>query len=221
MKAETWEEFQALPEAVREDVLEKRRTWNVGDSHWYQHLFAGFTQEMAELGIEVGEIYFSGFWSQGDGACFNGRLNNQEKFFAQSEMAKYAILGEEGPLNLDVAKWVSSGRYCHEHTLSFDFSYDDTEPEESEYESPLRYQIARISYDETEKLISGFEGDFEEWIKGKCRDLYSTLEKEYEYQTSDEQIVESLIANECLNEAIKQACEALGIEEPEVEDEHV
>lgn len=220
MKAETWEEFQALPEAVRNDVLEKRRYWNVDDESWYSDIFIQFRDEMKEVGIHAGEIYFSGFWSQGDGACFQGHLNDQALFFALPEMAKYAAL-KDAPYNLHRVGWVSDGRYCHEHTLRFDFEMNDEPPDENDFDSPVRYQAAKIAHADAVELFESFEEPFKEWVRGKCRDLYHTLEEEYEHQTSDEQVVESLIANECLNEAIEQACEALGIEEPEDEDEHV
>lgn len=220
MKADTWEEFQALPEAVRDDVLEKRRTWNVDDSHWYSHIFDRFREEMEAVGIHAGEIYFSGFWSQGDGACFQGHLDDQALFFALPEMAEYAAL-KDSLYGIRKVAWVSQGMYSHEYTLRFEFELNDEWPDEPDFDSPVRYQAAKVAHADAMELFKKFEEPFREWVRQKCRGLYRTLEKEYEHQTSDEQIVESLIANECLNEAIEQACEALGIEEPETDDEHV
>lgn len=221
MKADTWEEFQALPEAVRNDVLEKRRYWNVDYESWYEHLIDDFKEDMAELGVAVNQVYFSGFYSQGDGACFDGRIDDKTKLFALPEFAEYAAL-KEGEHGLYSVSWYSRGRYCHEESLNFSFSLNqENEPWERNYDNPLRYQVDKIAYDDAMALMAKFEPAFTEWVKSKCRELYSTLEEEYDYQTEDEQVIESLIANDCLNEAVAQACEALGIEEPEDEDEHV
>lgn len=217
MNITTWEEFQALPDNVREDVLEKRRYWNVDDESWHEHIIDGFKEQMAELGITANQVYFSGFYSQGDGACFEGSIDDKEKVFALPEFAEFAAL-KEGEHGLYSVSWYSRGRYCHEESLSFEFSPNDgSEPWERNYDNPLRYQVDKIAYDDAMALMAKFEPVFTEWVKSKCRELYSTLEEEYEYQTEDEQVVESLIANDCLNEAVAQACEHLEVEL----DEHV
>lgn len=217
MNITTWEEFQALPDNVREDVVEKRRYWNVEDEHWHQHIIDGFKEQMAEVGITANQVYFSGFCSQGDGACFDGWIDDRAKVFALPEFVEFAALGE-GERSLRSADWSSRGRYCHEETLSFEFSLnEESEPWERDYDNPLRYQIDKITYDDAIALMAKFEPVFTEWIKSKCRELYNTLEEEYDHQTEDEQIVESLIANDCLNEAVAQACEHLEVEL----DEHV
>lgn len=214
MNITTWEEFQALPDNVREDVVEKRRYWNVEDEYWHEHLIDDFKKGMAELGIRANMVYFSGFCSQGDGACFDGRIDDKTKLFALPEFAAF----KEFAHSLYNVTWSSRGNYCHEETLSFEFSLnEESEPWELDYDNPLRYQVDKIAYDDAMALMAKFEPVFTEWIKSKCRELYNTLEEEYDYQTEDEQVVESLIANDCLNEAVAQACEHLGVEL----DEHV
>lgn len=217
MNITTWEEFQALPDNVREDVLEKRRYWNVDGESWHEHIIDGFKEQMAELGITANQVYFSGFYSQGDGACFEGSIDDTIKVLDLPEFTQFAAL-KEGERCLRAVSWYSRGRYCHEESLNFSFSLnEESEPWARDYDNPLRYQADKIAYDDAMALMTKFEPAFTEWVKSKCRELYSTLEEEYDYQTEDEQVVESLIANDCLNEAVAQACEHLGVEL----DEHV
>jgi hypothetical protein len=61
---------------ISESLIDKYRHINVEHVEWWDSEYDCFKQDMAEVGIEVDNIYFSGFWSQGDGACFEGKIDN-------------------------------------------------------------------------------------------------------------------------------------------------
>ena len=74
---------------------------------------------------------------------------------------------------------------------------------------------------------SSLEQDVVVWVKTKCRELYNQLEEEYESLTSDEVILDTLEANDMLEDAAREAREELGYEletetqvEPAVEASH-
>ena len=42
---------------------------------WYEHTINDFKDSLESLGFEEVQINFTGFWSQGDGACFHGKYS--------------------------------------------------------------------------------------------------------------------------------------------------
>lgn len=130
-------------------------------------------------------VYFSGFCSQGDGACFEGTWRASDVNLRG--LKKYAPRDKElhriARALRDVAKRepnasgtsTHTGRGYHEHSVT----------------------LALESYRERERddLAETVEA-WEEATRDLMRWLYRTLEKEYEYQTWGEGAVESILANE-------------------------
>lgn len=216
MKAGTYDEFLALPKAVRDHVLDKNRDWNVEHYEWWDCVYEQFKEDMYAKGISVDRMQFSGFWSQGDGASFNGGIHDlslfvksHERLAEFEELAKYDEAGD-----VDIrASWESrSNYYCHSNTLHYSFDNGLTEPYEHDYDSALRYQIQYRLHEDLMKLIESFEEAVEPVIKDHCDDLYRSLEEAHDCLT-DEPIIESMLANDALQEAIDEAVEALGPED--------
>ncbi|MEI2421404.1 hypothetical protein V6O07_14115, partial [Arthrospira platensis SPKY2] len=61
-------------------LIEAHRYINVEYYDWYEYEYEFFKKDMAEVGVEVRKIYFSGFGSQGDGACFEGTFTTALKY---------------------------------------------------------------------------------------------------------------------------------------------
>src|SRR5574344_2175204 len=78
-----------------------------------------FKEQMKEIGVHVEKIYFSGFCSQGDGACFNGRVTDWSKFLEAVGKPDLLEHATEHDLRLS---WASEGRYSHSRSVSFDAS---------------------------------------------------------------------------------------------------
>ena len=136
-------------------------------------------------------IYWSGFSSQGDGACYQGIL--------RTEKADTNLLRREWPEDKtlhamadavdalkkefdDVVCYVDDcgGRYSHSNTMRFGQCFG-TKEGFTEDEGGLRE-------DEAAKIVRMMK-DFADWI-------YRSLEKEWDYQNSDEVVAENIIANE-------------------------
>lgn len=130
-------------------------------------------------------VYWSGFSSQGDGACFEGEYR---AFTAGA--ARIAAYAPEDKVLLDIAQrldalsashpelhlsWKHSGHYYHEYSLSFE--------DQSEWPEALT--------DSTE-----VETALEEAIRDLCRWLYSQLELAYWDAISDAVVDENLVCNE-------------------------
>lgn len=63
---------------LSETAKEKARNWyieNCCDYEWYDFILEDWKEKLAEIGFTNAKIYFTGFWSQGDGACFDAECN--------------------------------------------------------------------------------------------------------------------------------------------------
>ena len=125
-------------------------------------------------------IYFSGFSSQGDGACFDGTYRYVES--AEKAMRDWAPLDKElhriaAALdaiqaqngNSLTATMKQRGHYLHSGCMTVDVERTDGEDMTKD----------------AEEAVTQLMRDFADWI-------YGMLEKDYEYQQSDEHIDECL-----------------------------
>lgn len=175
----------------------KARAWYAGlvfsDSSDWDVVFEDAVRMAEILGIDIDTrrdhggptIYFSGFWSQGDGACFEGSYRYKKG--AAKAIRKEAPEDKELHRIADALQDIQrrhfyklratashSGRYSHSGCMSVDVEhYDD------------RYRDISDAEGEVTQLMR----DFADWI-------YAQLEKGYNYLTSDEQVAESIIINE-------------------------
>lgn len=197
--------FDQLDESSRRQLLDTHRDINT-DHDWWDSEYAEFKEDMCKIGIYVRNIYFSGFWSQGDGAMFEGHVDNWDSFLASLGM-KQAALTKHARTHFDF--YVDHvGPYAHEHCTEFEAllrlpsEYDSAE-EFLEWhgtgeELHDAVMVAALSAFSTEDL----EQRFTESFKDHMRALYRRLETEYEYLTSDEAVLDSLDANDLLEDAI-------------------
>ena len=128
-------------------------------------------------------ILYSGFYSQGDGASWEGGYSYAKG--ATKAIRAYAPLDKDLHKisdNLQAiqrryfyrvsANVTQSGYYCHSRTMRCDVSVNDNDAPESVREN-----------------VQDLMRQFADWI-------YSQLEKEYEYRLSDENVDESIRINE-------------------------
>lgn len=185
---------------TKDELIEKYRDINVDDIDWWDSVYAGFKADMADVGICIERMYFSGFWSQGDGACFEGRVSDWNLFLRS--------LGYGNPVLIQHAtdNWSfsvgHSGYYYHENSTSFDTELITPGGEDdwfiAEYspypEGDIRSKawVAVLNEFDSAKL----KDEFKEAFKDHMRHLYRHLEAEYDYLTSDEAVWESLEAND-------------------------
>ena len=204
--------WHKLPDDVKSQILDDHRYWNVDDLEWWDGVYDGFKEDMKAIGIEVDTIYFSGFYSQGDGACFEGCVRDWGLFLKS--------LGYDDPLFIKHFSQCAEfavrhrGHYYHENCTSFSAEFHLPEDYDEE-EFLLLYGcgeelrdaalIAVLSHPENSS--GALEAQFTEAFKDHMRDLYHRLEEDYEYLTSDEVVLESLEANDMLDELIEEVLE--------------
>lgn len=187
----------------RNALLEKYRGINV-QHDWWDFVYEQFVEKLKEIGIEVEtrvqktrsgrvthdpQIFFSGFWSQGDGACFAGYV---------SYWPKLLIAMDEERFIQDADSWVfkcnTGGRYCHSGTMNFSgellLSDNPFDPEDQLLQHEA-WALMHTSEEDRDDLWDRLETKFRELAD----ELYADLEAEYDHLTSDEQVVEYILAH--------------------------
>ena len=180
-----------------EKLLEKYRYWNVEDIDWWDSTYDCFKEELKEKGIYVYRMYFSGFWSQGDGACFEGHLDDAQTFldtnFKPDEYPTIRkLLHAGGSVKFSCEH---SGHYYHENCTRFYIEADRFEYV-VDASTDFHQQVAESLDRQLDMELTDFERDSTEIFKNFMRKLYRDLEQEYEHLTSDDAVAEAIEANE-------------------------
>lgn len=186
-------------------LIEKHRHINV-DCGWYEHIYEDFVNRLLlEYCINVTAINFSGFWSQGDGASFEANIVNDQQFLeahglADSYPTVYKFVCGGGLLDMVCDRFPST--HCHENTMFVSWSndmrfwdippYDKCDPMGDD----LRDIILRDLQAKLEIELTELEESMTEVFRDHARDLYKTLEQEYDFLTSDQEVWEAIKANE-------------------------
>lgn len=191
----------ALSKERRGELLEKYRNVNV-EYDWWDSLFEYFAEQLTEIGITVSthevklmngktrqdpNIYFSGFWSQGDGACFEGYVSDWPKFLAT--LGKGDWTGRE-------CNWTASSACLRGNNMYVNSELEAPENPHDEEEDPLRFHAWNIAYlPPSEADLAALESEIEDEFNRLASGLYNDLEVEHDYLTDDEQVVDWILSN--------------------------
>jgi hypothetical protein len=171
--------FNELNEEQKNKVLEKYHDINVDNDYWYEGVKDDFHSILELLGFSVNNSFFTGFWSQGDGASFEAFFkipeNKKELKNRLKKLKEYApkYLSKELEndfLSLDFKEWlkdgenhieiIQRGNYYHEYTMQCDH----------------------------DALL--------EFSRNLAAKYYKDLESQYNYLTSSEAIIETIENND-------------------------
>ena len=104
----------------RTALLEKYRYINVEHDEWWDCVESDFKEDMKAVGIDVHRIHFSGFCSQGDGACFVDQLDNALVYLDHHHKDQYPMIRKLLEAGGGVyASCDHMGRYYHENCTQF------------------------------------------------------------------------------------------------------
>lgn len=188
-----------LKACIPKELIDKHRDINV-EHEWWDYIEENFKEQMETKGIQVHRVLFSGFWSQGDGACFEGRVKDWGKYL---RYLKY-----DDPILHDLAeeywdlKWTHRGMYFHENSVWFSDDVWLDEDVMNPYEpDDLRHDVWNANMGQYH--LGGMCEEMVKGIKASMKALYRQLEEEYNSLTSDEAVCESIIANNLLTEELE------------------
>ena len=180
--------FEELAPQVQQKVVTRESSINVEDHFWYEPIIKDSTEHLEKRGFEQVKMLFAGFGSQGDGACFEARINMAAYLAAHHLQAKYPLLAKY-PEYTQVSLQHRGGMYYHERStvLVPYFNAEAVNPNGS-----------GISDEETrvEQEYEALEKDISRESVRLGRHIYKALEDEFLHQISAEAIQDTLIANE-------------------------
>ena len=172
--------FEELNDEQKQKAIDKNRHFNTEHVEWYDYTIDDAKEIGKLMGFDIDNIFFRGFSSQGDGACFECSFSHVKnivknvKEYEPQDNDLHIIAEQVQELYRKTFYTLNGstrqhGYYYHEYSMIIDSGYDK----------------GAIDYDDWKDLIA----DFARWI-------YRRLENEYDHLTSDDMIAESLVANE-------------------------
>jgi hypothetical protein len=186
--------YQDLPEDRKEQIRNKHREAGLHDD-WWEYVYEDAKEIGKQFGLDIEDIFFSGFWSQGDGACYKGSLRFkecEERDLPEEVRGIYRTLHGVRVL-LDIVtpdiSWrvlvTHGGSYVHEHTMQIDTNIS------ADIDDPIGGEGTAL-----ETILKETEEDVAEALRDYARWIYKNLEREHEYLNSDECIDEQLYDEE-------------------------
>lgn len=192
--------FDELSDAARENARNWYRELGPQDD-WWEAVYDDFERVCEILGFRLKTtpvrlmgggtyprpcIWFSGFWSQGDGACVEaqyayagGAAKNIRDYASQDatlhDIADRLQAVQRRNFYQLCADVSHRGHYCHEYCMAIDVTRGSSTGQE-------------ITED-AEAIVTEALRDLARW-------LYRQLQAEYDHLTSDETIEEGIIVNE-------------------------
>jgi hypothetical protein len=187
--------YKKLNSAAKQHALEKFSE-NLFDD-WYEYTIEDAKEQGKEKGFEIEEIYFSGFWSQGDGASWKGSVDlliyveKNPELFSDGQGQIFSALLDHGAYSSVCYVKQSDSHYSHEHTMLVDdieFSgYDDNIAEGIMKGAEVQVLQEALG----ERYLLDVAQGVQEAARDYARKVYRDLEAEYEYQTSEAALLEA------------------------------
>lgn len=200
--------YAELSDTAKEKARDRYRDGNL-DYEWWDGVYTDAVDMAALMGIEIGTrrgskdtaISFSGFSSQGDGACFEGTYRYRKGALKALQSAAPA-----GHKDEETGQWVEHPGNMELHRICRELQ---------EIQRPFLYKLVATVKQSGHYLHSGCTHievehaedhyrnirDAEDGIKQALRDfmdwIYSCLEADYTALNSDEAIEEEIVTNEC------------------------
>lgn len=180
--------FEELSLEAQEKALTANRYQEVLDGGWDEYTLETAIEFGALFGLDIDRIYFSGFSSQGDGACFEGTFKYKEggleaikkERLMDEDLHQIVALYEEEQRKCGYGiegEVKHSGHYSHSGCTFIDYSIDHGDDDDD---------------DEEEDYACDYACDIEQPLREFMDWIYWQLEREYGYLTSDEYIVKRL-----------------------------
>jgi len=178
--------FDELSKEAQQKAIENLYDINIQFHDWWDHTCEDAKEIGKLMGIDIENIYFSGFSSQGDGACFEGSYTYEKgsaqsvKGYAPKDKELHRIALELSKLQKKNfyqlgARVKQSGHSMHENCTDIQVWSDN--------------EAMGGANDDAYYGLKELLRDYMKWI-------YSQLEKQHDYLVSDEAIKETIEANE-------------------------
>ncbi len=166
-------------DAVYEDFLRVAEIFGLRLKTRTVHLYGGGTRQAPR-------IWFRGFWSQGDGACF-------EAFYSYRKQAPRRIR-DYAPRDMELHR-IADALQSIQRRNFYQLRAETSHRGHYYHEYCMAISVERGS-PTYQDMTADAEDVLTEALRDLARWLYRQLEREYEYLTSDETVDEAITANE-------------------------
>jgi len=161
------------------------------DYDWWDGVYEMFMEDCAKLGVQVDKITFSGFYSQGDGAVFSGRVFvyewMEQKGHHITHPAAYLGCKDDGSyVRLETGRGNNMRASLDEHTDGTVASGIFAGLEQEAWECLVEEQLSDLNIED--EVLS--------WCESLAQELYTNLRDEHEHLTSEESFIEHCEAND-------------------------
>jgi hypothetical protein len=150
---------------------------------WWDSDYAAFIADGDAIGISVDadKVFFEGFYSQGSGSTFDADIHLPTLLEHRTSNIDRRVLKLLKNCKIDLLPQIAqSGRGYH---VSVDLNTD------LPYNRGRRFPNIEVQLEILERWLQDIAEELNE-------QLYKALEKDYEYQTGEEAIIEAIEANE-------------------------
>lgn len=173
--------FAELSESSQDAAIQRLWDINADDEYWYESTIEDAKTIGALMGIHIANVRFRGFSSQGDGACFEGSF----RYATGSVKAVRDYTGGTDPALESIALALQRAQSAAFYTVT------------GAIRQRGRYQhsgCTEINLDHERGAL--LDEDIRDALRSFMDWIYGQLEKEYDYQTSRERIIETIDAND-------------------------
>lgn len=192
--------FEELSPKAQERALDYFRSSACDDSYWHEFIYDDCKTIFEILGISSEKpvklmngktryepcIWFSGFSSQGDGACFEGSYS-----YAKNASKR---IREHAPQDSELHRIADGLRDIQRKAFySLSATVNHRGHDYHEHCTSIDVEDSRRSYGECDESTAETVADL---LRDLMRWIYRQLESEYDYQTSDACLKENIAANE-------------------------
>lgn len=186
-------QYDELSDWAKEKVLAKFREWMTEDDFNSEYIFDNWKDKLETMSYTEVKISYTGFNRQGDGASFTGDIDNILEYMKAHKLSnKYRLLYDNtrlGNISLSCTIQRINYHYSHEQSVKARVDY-----EFYDYDHP----VSSDKWKRFMKQIKELESFIQDQVHDISCDIYSELQKDYEYIMSEENIKDMIEINEYL-----------------------
>lgn len=174
--------FNELSDSAKEKAMNWYRGDDGADFSYHQEYILDDAKAIGKLfGLDIDSYEYSGFWSQGDGLAFDASYR-----YVKGALAAVVAFA---PKDKELHGIVESLQDIQRRNFYRLYAKCTT----------TRGNNMRVEVEDSEdnyRDLKGYDNQLETELESFAHWIYKNLEREYEYINSDEQVIESIEANE-------------------------
>jgi hypothetical protein len=179
-------QYKDLTDEAKEHAYQEFKEYRTTDTYWWEPVMEDWVDILQGVGISTSleQMHFSGFHSQGDGACFTGSIDLKDFLEAHPDLKK-----EHARLYMAVIPFDDRGAACE----YFDIELTRVGGSHYNHEKSVHLGSWDINIlpeldteegEDYERLFIDAEADIEAQCRDYMKELYKDLENAYEHEQS-------------------------------------